>query len=106
MSYSIETSIESGIGAGIKMDAETCVEAVTVTAVTNNEQKKAQDFSAGAGLLIVVTLFFMFFMVPMATLISVGLEIDLLPIVMTVMVSTVIVASFFLLLRVIDRSFK
>jgi len=74
--------------------------------VAKSEHQKSLDFSAGAGLFIVVSLFFMFFMVPMAALTSVVLEIDLLPIAIAIMSSTMIAATFYLLLRVIDTSFK
>ena len=78
----------------------------THSVAAKSEQQKSLDFSAGAGLFIVVTLFFMFFLVPVAAIISVGFNINLLPIAITIMTTTVVVASFYLLLRVIDTSFK
>ncbi len=74
--------------------------------VVKSEYQKSLDFSAGAGLFIIVSVFFMFFMVPVAALISVALEIDLLLIAMTIMSLTMVAATLFLLLRAIDTSSK
>ncbi len=85
---------------------ETCITNSSPSVVAKSEHQKSLDFSAGAGLFIVVSVFFMFFMVPVAALISVALEIDLLPIAMTIMSSTMIAATLFLLFRAIDMSSK
>ena len=85
---------------------ETCITNNSPSVVAKSEHQKSLDFSAGAGLFIVVSVFFMFFMVPAAALMSVAFEIDLLPIAMTIVSSTMIAATFFLLFRAIDTSSK
>ncbi len=85
---------------------ETCITNNSPSVVAKSEHQKSLDFSAGAGLFIVISLFFMFFMVPVAALISAALEIDLLPIAIMIMSSTMVAAALFLLLRVIDTSSK
>jgi nitrate reductase gamma subunit len=113
----MEMGIESGFEAEAVIETqefsnqkfhnnETCITTNSPSVVTKNEHQKSLDFSAGAGLFIVVSVFFMFFMVPVAALMSVALEIDLLPIAMTIMSSTMIAATLFLLLRAIDTSSK
>ncbi len=106
MRSDIEAVIEMNEFVSAEFSANESNIAGSYSIAAKNEQKKSQDFSAGAGLFIVVSLFFMFFLVPVAALISVGFNINLLPIAITIMTSTAIVASFYLLLRVIDTSFK
>ena len=116
----MEMGIESGFEAVIETQKfsnqkfsnnfsnnnETCITNNSPSVVAKSEHQKSLDFSAGAGLFIVVSVFFMFFMVPAAALMSVAFEIDLLPIAMTIISSTMIAATFFLLFRAIDTSSK
>ncbi len=108
MMHNFEANIDEIVGSDISEPSilKAGILKAGIAAHPKSDQQKSLDFSAGAGLFIVIAVFFMFFMVPMAVLVSIGFEINLLPIAIAIVVSTMIAASFFLLLRFIDTSFK
>lgn len=106
MQNNIEATIESDDFTSVEFGEINTPYAENNNIVVKTEQQKSLDFSAGAGLFIIISLFFMFFLTPVAALISFGFNIDLLPIVITIMTTTAVVASFYLLLHVIDKRSK
>ena len=68
----------------------------------SDNKKITLKFNAGVGVFIVFSLFFMFFMIPVTTLVSYGLEINLLPLAIAIMMSAVVGITLFFLSHAID----